>query len=38
MAAFHAMAELMQTAQATILTSQILIRKWGHQIAKQAYH
>ena len=36
MAPFHAMAELKQTAQAKILMSQILIRKWSNQIVKYA--
>ena len=35
---FHAKAELMQTAQAKISMSPILIQKRAHQIVEHAYH
>ena len=38
MTAFHAMADLKQTAQAKILMSPISIRKRAHQIVEHAYH
>ena len=38
MTPFHAKAELKQTAQAKILMSPILIRKWADQIIEHVYH
>ena len=38
MAPFYAKAKLKQTAQGKILMSQILTRKWAHQIVEHAYH